>query len=237
MSDHTTETTSKKTRKYKHGTLEQRFWRYVNKTDTCWLWTGATRNFGYGVINTGGKHGKAEGAHRVSWMIHYGEIPADLCVCHHCDNPLCVNPEHLFLGTRADNNRDMQRKGRASGGAQGEKHNQAKLTDNDIITIRSLFAQDSLSMPELAQRYNVTLASISNIIHGKIWKLTGGPISTDNMRLGEKNNHSTLTQSQVLAIRQYHADGILTQVDIAKKYNTTPATINSIVHRQTWKHI
>lgn len=237
MSNHTTEITSKKSRKRKRQPLEQRFWKYVNKTDTCWLWTGATRNFGYGAINAGGKYGKAESAHRVSWLIHFGEIPADLCVCHHCDNPLCVNPNHLFLGTRTDNNHDMQRKGRVSGGSKGEHHHQSKLTERQIVEIRTLFNTGSVNLSDLALRYGVTVQTIHSIVHGKTWPNAGGPISTDNMRLGARNNHSTLTQAQVLAIRQDYTNGILTQSDLAEKYNTTPQTIHRIVHRKAWKHI
>lgn len=91
--------------------LEERFWRFVNKTDGCWLWTGALRTTGYGVINLGRPAG-IESAHRVSWVIHYGKIPTGYFVCHTCDVRPCVRPDHLFLGTSRDNIYDMIRKGR-----------------------------------------------------------------------------------------------------------------------------
>jgi hypothetical protein len=158
-------------RKRKRIPVEQRFWQYVNKTDSCWLWTGATRDFGYGVINMGGAHGKAECSHRLSWIIHNGDIPSGMCICHKCDNPLCVNPNHLFLGTRSDNNKDMQSKGRYDKikRPKGEKHGRSKLTNEQVFSLRQ-DRKSGMVYRELSQKYNISIASAQRIAIGKDWK-------------------------------------------------------------------
>lgn len=90
--------------------LADRFWEKVRKTDGCWEWLAYTCKFGYGRI--GGVRGQVLDAHRVSWELHNGPIPEGICVLHHCDNPPCTNPDHLFLGTLSDNLADMYAKGR-----------------------------------------------------------------------------------------------------------------------------
>lgn len=141
------------------------FWRHVTKTETCWLWTGARRGFGYGMM---GVHGLSpQPAHRVSWRIHYGEIPGKLFVCHKCDVPACVRPDHLFLGTASDNMQDAARKGRIGGGpGKGEAHFKARLATADVLTIRASVESDTV----LAQRYAVRRGQIWNIRNGKTWR-------------------------------------------------------------------
>lgn len=92
-----------------HGTPETLFWAKVHKTDACWMWTGAVNGHGYGHC---GRHGHTHSAHRLAWELAYGAIPEGMSVLHRCDVPLCVRPEHLFLGTQADNIHDMHAKGR-----------------------------------------------------------------------------------------------------------------------------
>lgn len=115
---------------------EYRFWNKVQKTDSCWNWTGAT-TYGYGVMGRGRSDEGIMRAHRFSWELHIGPIPNGLWVLHHCDNPSCVNPEHLFLGTQTDNMQDASRKGRlnVSKGA-GEANVRAKLTWGKVFAIR-----------------------------------------------------------------------------------------------------
>lgn len=93
------------------------FEAHIQKTDSCWLWTGSKTSFGYGQMSFGPHDGSRRTwpAHKVSWMLHKGDIPDGLFVCHQCDNPPCVNPDHLFLGTAGDNTRDCISKGRDRG--------------------------------------------------------------------------------------------------------------------------
>ena len=96
--------------------VEERFWEKVDKSGECWLWIGFRDRDGYGKMGIGSKadnSARKEYSNRLSWQIHFGEIPKGMCVCHKCDNPSCVKPDHLFLGTRKDNTQDMIRKGRS----------------------------------------------------------------------------------------------------------------------------
>lgn len=145
--------------------LEDRFWPNVRKTDTCWLWTGSKRSDGYGYIAAGGVRGKNLKAHRVSYELKCGPIPRGMAVCHHCDVPLCVRPEHLFLGTIQENNHDRHRKGR-SRGASPQNHNRTKLTISQVREIRS----STLSGPALAKRYGTTKENIWQIRRGNTWR-------------------------------------------------------------------
>ena len=100
--------------------LTARFWSRVEFSPHCWVWVGPTNDKGYGQIRVGGRGSRCLLVHRLSWELHYGPIPPGMCVLHHCDNPPCVRPDHLFLGTLADNNRDMYRKGRDNNGQRAK---------------------------------------------------------------------------------------------------------------------
>src|SRR3990167_4590258 len=107
----------------KGKSAEEKFWKNIRKTDTCWIWIANKVDIGYGNLTIWNK-GKSKGlrAHRVSWEIHFGKIPKDMNVLHKCDNPSCVNPNHLWLGTQADNMLDKVLKGRqAKGLSHGSK--------------------------------------------------------------------------------------------------------------------
>src|SRR6185437_10128924 len=116
----------------------QRFWPKVAvDPHGCWQWTGKKDTHGYGVLLRSPLLPKQTLAHRFSWEIHNGPIPDRLCVCHRCDNPLCVRPDHLFLGSIADNNKDMWMKKRGRHRVfTGSGHPRAKLTEHDVREIR-----------------------------------------------------------------------------------------------------
>jgi hypothetical protein len=150
--------------------IEQRFWHNIHITDNCWFWTGAHTFGGYGVIRESGRQGKLIRAHRLSWEIHYGPIPIGKDICHHCDTPPCVRPDHLFLGTPAINTRDMVEKGRAKGGSpRGSKHPQAKLNEQQVIDIRSIYSSGHSSLNILAKQFGVCKRTVLNIVHRKVW--------------------------------------------------------------------
>ena len=150
--------------------LIDRFWSRVDKSGDCWVWTAATTNGGYGVIRDTGRNGKIIRAHRLSWELHNGPIPAGIEVCHRCDNPPCVNPAHLFLGTHQDNVTDTVNKGRASGGGpRGALHHQAKLTEAQVLDIRAVYAAGAASQRQLARKYNVDRGTIQHIVKRMVW--------------------------------------------------------------------
>lgn len=150
-------------------TPEQRFWKKVDKKsdNECWNWTGSCFKFGYGQIRIKNKMIKA---HRFSWEIHFGKIPDDKpCVLHHCDNPKCVNPSHLWSGTYKDNTKDMINKDRANK-AKGENIGTSKLTENQVKQIKLLYSQKKLTQVQISKIFNVSRETISHIYTNKIWR-------------------------------------------------------------------
>jgi len=153
----------------KHGPkprpLADKFWEKVDirGPNECWPWTAYTNDMGYGMI----KHkGRALRAHRVAWELTYGPIPEGMFVCHHCDNPLCCNPAHLFIGTQADNLTDMAQKGRST---LGERDGMSKLTAKQVREIRRCYAEGMLQI-RLATEYGVSQNHISNIVNHRRWR-------------------------------------------------------------------
>jgi hypothetical protein len=141
--------------------VEKRFWNKVLKhPDGCWEWVGWVDNQGYGCV---WRDGGRSNAHRVSWNLHFGDIPDKMFVCHKCDNRLCVRPDHLFLGTYLDNIRDRTRKGRS---ARGSNHGRSKLTEEQVREI--LRSDEPLHI--LATRYAVSRSCISAIKSGVTWR-------------------------------------------------------------------
>lgn len=150
-----------------------RFWAKVRKSDGegCWEWTAGKQASGHGFFFP--KHGKIVRAYRYAWELTFGAIPAGLCVLHHCDNPACVRPDHLFLGTQADNMRDMDAKGRRAkhnpANQSGEKNHQAKLTADIVQRIKALSAS-GVRQAEIMRVTGVDRRRVWSIVHGETWK-------------------------------------------------------------------
>lgn len=131
-----------------------KFWSNVDKTGDCWTWTAATRS-GYGAF---GFDGKVQRAHRLAWELTRGPIPDGIIVMHACDNPPCVNPDHLRLGTNQDNSNDATERGRMG-----------KLTTDQVVEAR-LMAKHGAGHPEIAARFGVNRSTISYIVRGDTWR-------------------------------------------------------------------
>lgn len=161
----------------KGSRADRYFWPRVKKTANCWVFKGRTDKDGYGVLNV---YGGAARAHRYSWEIHFGPIPDGLWVLHHCDNPPCVRPDHLFLGTTIDNNKDRHLKGRTAAGLRsgtnthpesyrGKRSNNARLTEDVVREIRARVAAGE-SHVSVAQTVGMSRATIGMIARRETWK-------------------------------------------------------------------
>lgn len=156
----------KRFRRPSHWTLSQTLAHYSipEPNSGCHLWLGATLRRGYGNLYWDGKPGQA---HRLAWALKNGPIPAGMVVCHKCDNPPCCNPDHLFLGTMADNVADRDAKGRGRWvGAKGERQAGAKLTDEQVLAIRS----DRRLLREIAADYGICFQRVSAIRNRTSWR-------------------------------------------------------------------
>ena len=137
--------------------------------NTCLLWQGPINDKGYGRIYF---NGKRQLVHRVAYKKYYGIDPKKLNVCHTCDTPLCINPDHLFLGTQADNLADMRAKGRGKNPPlfQGEDHYEGKLSAKDVLEIRKRYTGKRGERRAFAKEFEVSDGMIGHVVHGRKWK-------------------------------------------------------------------
>ena len=199
----------------KQNMLYARFMKYIDKSTSykgCWLWTGAKNDKNYGNFRVAKK---IISTHRLSWLLFKGPLLANLCILHKCDNPPCINPDHLWMDTHQANMDDMFAKGRgnkASGKSHGSVTHPERVAKGDKNGART--------HPETRAR---------GIKHG----LKKHP---EKAARGEKQGLARLTEEQVIEIRNCAKQGE-SQRNIAKKYNVSRGTIVAILQYKTWKHV
>lgn len=208
--------------------LVERFWEKVANRggDGCWTWTAYTDKDGYGSIGEGGSKGRNLQSHRASWLIHFGEPPSELMVLHSCDNPPCVRPDHLFLGTAKINYEDMVAKGR--------RVIHKKLTSIAVIEVASLYGK--MSYTEIANKFGVARTTVSNIMRGKsrIDVTITAPAVDDPAAMFRRR--TKLNEEAVRYIRNEVASG-RDQAELCRELGMSPASISRIVNRVRWKRV
>ena len=161
--------------------FSKHFWANIDVRGPhdCWLWKRSVTIWGYGQTHYFDECGKVRGigAHRAAYILTNGAVPDGMCVCHRCDNRICCNPAHLFLGTKGDNNRDRAAKGRTSRKTgfylrrqRGEANTKAKLTEAQVLRIRELRTSSGYTHAALARMFGISEPQVFNIVHGKQWR-------------------------------------------------------------------
>lgn len=201
-----------------------RFWSKVSLTanqDLCWEWNKFTDKDGYGLFQI---NKKAIRANRFAYLITKKELPDDMMVCHTCDNPKCVNPSHLFLGTAKDNIQDCVKKGRKFISA-GELCGTSKLKEDDVKKIFELWKSGLYTKTGLAKMFNLAQPHVSRIINGNSWKY-----------LSRDFKKRKIIESDIADIFIKHKGG-RNYASIAKDYNVSPEQISNIIRGKFWKHL
>jgi hypothetical protein len=219
--------------------IAERFLKFLPSVlddDECWEWQGSRLKAGYGKILDGPPDHKTLLAHRVSWELHNSApIPKGMLVCHSCDNPCCVNPSHLYIGSHSDNAADKALRDRCRP-VRGEQNGRSKLTAEQIKQIR-LAGEAGVLQSTIAADYGVSRQAIHLILVRKNWRHLPGPAHNHAPRpKGSSHPQSKLTEADIVAIREAAKAGE-TRKSIAARYQVTPESISCIVLRKTWKHV
>lgn len=234
------------------NTWKERFWKSVDKKgiDECWPFIGHDfTKRGYGRFHM---QNKRYGAHRIAYELSCGEIPEGFNVCHHCDNPPCCNPKHLFAGTSKDNTNDMMQKGRHRHVGLGESHPNHKLTESNVRDVLYIFNKGGISSGAIARFFGVNPVTIDAITSWKTWTHVAPSENSDQVydavrksiippafpdRRGELATNSIITNAQAGKIRKAYATGNYTYLSLAEIYGVCKSTIGEIVRGNHFKHV
>lgn len=210
---------------------EERFWIQVGKTDGCWLWLSGKDADGYGGFNADHDGVTYRRAHRYSYALHHGPIPTGMQVCHTCDTPSCVRPDHLFLGSIAENMADKMAKGRHVGQGRGVRHTKAKLTEEQARAI----LDDPRPHTQIAMEYGVAATTISSLKNRVSWPHLGRQRGVKAPRVSPRKgvSKSGVTPEIVRIIRASTDRG----VDLAVRFGIKPQDVSDIRKRRSWAHI
>lgn len=190
--------------------------KYRADNNGCWIWTGSTAHYGHGIISVHGKHALA---HRISWTLHHGPIPDGVMICHKCDVPACINPDHLYVGNAKTNSADMVSRNRI---ARGETSGTAKLTAKQVIAIR----KDDRTRSDIAADFGVSTTMVNNIKSGKAWRHLAGEVVPAKAA-------GKITAEIAAEIRD--ANG--RQVDIAERYGVSQVLVSQIKRGKAWAEV
>ena len=198
----------------------------VDPVSGCWVWTACRSATGYGKI---GNMGRTMAAHRVSYELYVSPVGDGMCVLHKCDNRPCVNPQHLFVGTKADNTQDMIQKGRAAH-PRGDDAPSAKLDSSQVLRIRER-CMCGESYVVLAREYGISKRSVCSIARGDVWKHLLLPSSSK-----PSDRRIKLTHEQVSDIRRRYASGEMGKT-MAEELGVSRTTISRVARGRGWKHL
>lgn len=203
-----------------------RFWSKIDKSggpDACWPWMAGKTEYGYGVLSLLGKKALA---HRVSMWVCGGEFNLKLFVCHHCDNPPCCNPHHLFLGTNKDNTDDRDRKGRVK---SGEACGSSKLTKDQVEAIRQEYTGGGMTQLSLAKKYGVGATTIHGVVNCLRWRPGSEAEVAEQIEKKPKRNNRRFSASEIEAIREEFRVQDVNYEVLAERHGVWPPTISRIV--------
>lgn len=221
--------------------LDDRFWSKVDKSSHpqgCWIWTATKNNKGYGLFRPGGLANK-EAAHRLSFEAVNGRIPRGRWILHSCDNPACVNPRHLRIGTPKENVADMDKRGRrVKAPRPGESNSNAFMTEQDVGALRRDYINGA-DLEQIAARYSISPNSLADYTTGRSWQhilgKNGCPTLSELKAENRRRRRSNARLSQELAdeIRAKLAAGAMGK-NLAVEYGVHKTTISDIKQRKIW---